>query len=47
MLCHLYNYFKSDDRNSTVVYYDKETKRNAYAEKYANEKYGITFEEGE
>lgn len=47
MLCHLYNYFKSDDRNSTVVYYDSETRRNAFAEKYAHEKYGITFEEGE
>lgn len=47
MLCHLYHYFKSDDRNSTTVYYDKETRRNAFAEKFAKEKYGITFEEAD
>jgi len=45
MLCHSYNYFKSDDLNSSTVYYDSETKRNAKAEEYAKEKYGIKFEE--
>lgn len=42
-LCHDYNYFRDPDINKAVVYYDSETRRNAFAEKYAQEKYGIKF----
>lgn len=43
MLCNTFNYFRDEDINKAVVYYDKETKRSARAEKYATEKYGIKF----
>lgn len=43
MLCNMFNYFRDEDINKAVVYYDKETRRSARAEKYAAEKYGIKF----
>lgn len=43
MLCNMFNYFRDADINKAVVYYDKETRRSARAEKYAAEKYGIKF----
>ena len=43
MLCNTFNYFRDEDINKAVVYYDKETRRSARAEKYAAEKYGIKF----
>lgn len=43
MLCNTFNYFRDADINKAVVYYDKETRRSARAEKYAAEKYGIKF----
>ena len=43
MLCNTFNYFRDEDINKAVVYYDKETRRSARAEKYATEKYGIKF----
>ena len=47
MLCYTFNYFRDEDINKAVVYYDKETKRSAKAEKYAKEKYGIDFIEAD
>lgn len=47
MLCNTFNYFRDADINKAVVYYDKETRRSAKAEKYAKEKYGINFVEAD
>jgi hypothetical protein len=47
MLCNTFNYFRDEDINKAVVYYDKETRRSARAEKYAKEKYGIDFVEAD
>lgn len=47
MLCNTFNYFRDEDINKAVVYYDKETRRSARAEKYAKEKYGINFVEAD
>ena len=47
MLCNTFNYFRDEDINKAVVYYDKETRRSAKAEKYAKEKYGINFVEAD
>ena len=47
MLCNQYNYFRDDDINKAIVYYDSKTRRNASAESYANEKYGIEFVEAD
>ena len=47
MLCNTFNYFRDEDINKAVVYYDKETRRSARAEKYAHEKYGINFVEAD
>lgn len=38
-----YSYFKDSDPNHTVLYYDKETRRNLYAEKFTKERYGINI----
>jgi len=46
-LCHVFNYFRGDDLNERVVFYDSETKRNAKAEKFAMRKYHIRFENAE
>ena len=43
MLCTKFNYFRDEDTNKAVVYYDSETRRNSKAEQYAQEKYGIKF----
>lgn len=47
MLCNQHNYFRDEDINEAVVYYDSETKRCPAAERYASEKYGIKFVEAD
>lgn len=47
MLCYVFNYFRSEDLNDAVVYYDSETRRSEKAEKYAMEKYHIRFEKAD
>lgn len=43
-LCYRDNYFRGDDLNDAVLYYDEHTTRNARSEEYAKKKYGIRFE---
>ena len=47
MLCYEFNYFRGEDLNDAVVYYDSETRRSEKAEKYAMEKYHIRFEKAD
>lgn len=42
-----YKYFRGDNPNACVLYYDSQTKRSARAEKTSLEEYGITFKQGD
>lgn len=44
--CETYGYFRSDDPNRTVLYYDSQTRRSAKTEAWAAKKHGIRFEQG-
>lgn len=41
--CRRYNYFRDDDCNALVLYYDEETTRNAQYEAFCEKKYNIRF----
>lgn len=42
----IYKYFRNENPNSYVLYYDSQTKRSARAEKTSFEEYGIIFKQG-
>lgn len=46
-LCYKYGYFSGGDPNSTTLYFDSQTRRNARSEEYSKRVYGIRFEQGD
>lgn len=42
-MCNVFHYFRDDDINKVVLYYDSETNRSLLSEKRAKEQFGIKF----
>lgn len=42
-LVYYFHYFRGNNRNECVLYYDEQTKRNSKVEEYATKRYGIVF----